>query len=110
MGASIDPVLMSKSGPAAGRFRSVSSDKGVYALTPRRMQTRSSARRNQSIMNVVRQAPDDVLPIVPQNHDQCCQTSENPLSRGCCLRICQHEAKNDSPIASSALRSSGIIC
>jgi hypothetical protein len=65
MGASIDPVLISKSGPAAGRFCSVSSDKGVYAVTPRRMQTRSRARNSRSIVYILRQAPDDLSLRVP---------------------------------------------
>lgn len=40
IGASIEPVLISKSGPAAGRFRSVESDKGVYAVTAQRQKKR----------------------------------------------------------------------
>lgn len=42
IGASIEPVFISKSAPAAGRFRRVSSDKGVYAVTPRKAQSSSS--------------------------------------------------------------------
>jgi len=54
IGANIEPVLISKSAPAAGRSRRVSSDKGVYAVTPSKAQSRNSNRcKGNSILCVV---------------------------------------------------------
>ena len=52
IGASIDPVWISKSAPALGMFLSVSSDKGVYAEVrlPKRLSSANAARRIRGIV------------------------------------------------------------
>jgi len=62
IGASIDPVLMSKSAPAAGRLFNVSSDNGVYAVMPRSALTKSSIRRSHSILLSERREPEIYSP------------------------------------------------
>ena len=55
IGASIDPVWISKSAPALGMFLSVSSDKGVYAeiRLPKRLSSANAARRIRGIVLLV---------------------------------------------------------
>lgn len=55
IGERIEPVLMSKSTPADGKLRSVSSDTGVYAVTTRvriaQTKRRRVCRRRNAILS-----------------------------------------------------------